>query len=83
MSIEYMKDFKEVEAMPSPRIFQTHLPFSYLPTKHVQNRYKIVYINRNPKDRFVSLYTWYKGKMGFPPWSWSEFFNETVLNGKY
>ncbi|KAM3262908.1 hypothetical protein ACQJBY_053198 [Aegilops geniculata] len=40
----------ELEALPSPRVLATHLPFSLLPT----GRSRVVYVCRDPKDVLVS-----------------------------
>ncbi|XP_051149200.1 cytosolic sulfotransferase 12-like [Andrographis paniculata] len=39
----------------TPRLFSSHIPYSCLP-EPVRNRCKIVYLCRNPKDTFVSLW---------------------------
>ena len=46
-----------MDAIPSPRIFATHLRFHQLPEQFRQNRSKLIYCVRNPKDVAVSLYT--------------------------
>ncbi|KAH7666793.1 P-loop containing nucleoside triphosphate hydrolase protein [Dioscorea alata] len=43
-----------LNVLPSPTIFATHLPFSLLPQSALGCR--IVYLCRDPKDAFVSLY---------------------------
>ncbi|XP_037427101.1 cytosolic sulfotransferase 7-like [Triticum dicoccoides] len=43
----------ELEALPSPRVLATHLPFSLLPER-IRSRSRIVYVCRNPKDALVS-----------------------------
>lgn len=43
--------------MPSPRLFRTHLPYTKLPESiKSPGNSKIVYITRNPKDTFVSIW---------------------------
>ena len=42
--------------VPSPRVFNTHLPFSMLPKDILKNKTKIVFVQRNPKDICVSFY---------------------------
>ncbi|KAG5527747.1 hypothetical protein RHGRI_028627 [Rhododendron griersonianum] len=45
------------DGMPSPRLFRTHLPYTKLPESiKSPGNSKIVYITRNPKDTFVSLW---------------------------
>ncbi|XP_063408813.1 sulfotransferase 1B1-like [Mytilus trossulus] len=83
LNLEYLRQPEEVEKLVGPRIFTTHLPFSMLPRKHIENRNKIVYLNRNLKDRSVSLYHFLQGKIGVPVWTWAEYFEQTVLHGKY
>jgi hypothetical protein len=74
INMECWMDFDIVDKISEPRLFHTHLPFSYLPKKHVENGYKIIYVNRNPKDRAVSQYHFLSGKGGVPQWTWNEFF---------
>ena len=66
------------------RLMHSHLPLHYQPQQHLENRGKIVYTNRNPKDRHVSMYNFLLGKIGVPEdWTWSEYFEKHVLNGKF
>jgi hypothetical protein len=44
------------EILPDPRIFASHLPFALLPTTITDTGCKIVYICRDPKDVFVSMW---------------------------
>ncbi|KAF6144417.1 hypothetical protein GIB67_024644 [Kingdonia uniflora] len=46
----------DLSTIPSPRIFHTHLPYTSLPNSIKNSKCKIVYISRNPKDVFVSLW---------------------------
>lgn len=47
----------DLSALPSPRLFSTHLPHASLPGCVRESRScKIVYLCRNPKDVFVSLW---------------------------
>lgn len=47
----------DISGMPSPRLFRTHLPYTKLPESiKSPGNSKIVYITRNPKDTFVSLW---------------------------
>ncbi|PIA27352.1 hypothetical protein AQUCO_07900005v1 [Aquilegia coerulea] len=46
----------DLSTMPSPRIFHTHLPYNALPDSIKNSQCKIVYMARNPKDAFVSLW---------------------------
>lgn len=45
-----------VEAVPSPRILSSHLPFRLLPKQMKEKKTKIVALVRNPKDTSISLY---------------------------
>ncbi|KAL6650734.1 hypothetical protein ACP70R_009659 [Stipagrostis hirtigluma subsp. patula] len=45
-----------LDKLPAPRLFSTHLPFMALPRTIVPSGCKIVYVCRDPKDAFVS--TW-------------------------
>ncbi|XP_052089169.1 sulfotransferase 1C2-like [Mytilus californianus] len=55
-TLEGIPELSVLDSLPSPRILNTHLSFKYIPTKHVQNKGKIVHMIRNPKDICVSLY---------------------------
>ncbi|KAJ6831741.1 cytosolic sulfotransferase 15-like [Iris pallida] len=46
----------EMHSMPSPRLLATHIPFHFLPNSVVESRCRVVYLCRNPKDNFVSLW---------------------------
>ncbi|KAJ4707234.1 Sulfotransferase [Melia azedarach] len=46
----------DLSGMCSARLFRTHLPYPMLPESVKTSGYKIVYITRNPKDTFVSLW---------------------------
>ncbi|XP_056004480.1 sulfotransferase 2A1-like [Ostrea edulis] len=48
-------DLQEVN-QSKKRALSTHLPYRWLPKRHVQNGGKIVHVIRNPKDVAVSLY---------------------------
>lgn len=50
------KPHPDLYTMPSPRLLHTHLPFTVLPNSIKASNCKIVYIARNPKDTFVSLW---------------------------
>ncbi len=62
----YPRGEQELSALPSPRIFKSHMPYSMaLGGDPVRNPCKYVYIARNPKDVAVSYYHFEHGK------SWS------------
>ncbi|KAG6711320.1 cytosolic sulfotransferase 5-like isoform X2 [Carya illinoinensis] len=50
------KKVPDLNSFASPRLFATHLPFDLLPTSVKGSSCKIVYVCRNPKDNFVSLW---------------------------
>ena len=68
----------EVEAMPPPRVFKTHLPFHMVPSNP---NTKYVYCMRNPKDCLVSLYHHTCGKDIFNYSGTFEQFFELFLAG--
>ncbi|OMO72991.1 hypothetical protein COLO4_27332 [Corchorus olitorius] len=47
-----------IESLPSPRFLQSHLPFSFLPNSMAaaSSSCRFVYICRDPKDAFVSMW---------------------------
>ena len=48
---------EEIEAMPSPRFFKTHMPYNLIPGGDPANSpAKYIYIICNPKDALISLY---------------------------
>ena len=75
--------FDKLDAVDDPRLFTTHLPLHHLPIHHVKNGYKIIYLNRNPKDRWASNYSFTIGKLGIPDWTWDEFFDDMILKGTF
>lgn len=42
--------------IPSPRVLNTHLPFSLLQNGLLKHKCKIIFVQRNPKDICVSFY---------------------------
>lgn len=42
--------------LPSPRVFSTHLPVESLPLSIKETGCKVVYLARDPKDAFISLW---------------------------
>ena len=46
----------DLNSIPSPRLFSTHLPFASLPESVKDSNCKIVYLCRDPKDTFVSMW---------------------------
>ncbi|KAF3431626.1 hypothetical protein FNV43_RR26357 [Rhamnella rubrinervis] len=54
----YMNEnvFPDLNSLASPRLFSTHLPYVSLPESVKNSNCKLVYLCRNPKDTFVSLW---------------------------
>lgn len=76
----YPRSREELEALPSPRIFKSHMPYSMaVGGDPAAAPCKYLYIARNPKDVCVSYYVFESDKAwsgGFsPPWEhWLELF---------
>ena len=48
---------EEIEAMPSPRFFKSHMPYNLMAGGDpVNSPAKYIYVIRNPKDTLISLY---------------------------
>lgn len=65
----------DLDVLPSPRLFSTHIPFRSLPQSVVDSGCRIVYLCRNPKDNFVSLWHFmnnYRTKANIEPLSLDE-----------
>ena len=83
LQLEY-HDLDKIDSVKTQqRILQTHLPLNFQPTEHVKKGRKIVYVNRNPKDRYVSLYIFLITLVGVPKWTWADFYNTQIVNGRY
>ena len=62
----YPRSKSELDALPSPRIFKSHMPYHMaVGGNPLENPCKYIYIARNPKDVVVSYYYFESGK------SWS------------
>ncbi|KAJ4952609.1 hypothetical protein NE237_029441 [Protea cynaroides] len=46
----------DLSGIPYPRLFHTHMPYKVLPESIKNSECKIVYVTRNPKDTFMSLW---------------------------
>jgi len=66
----------DLEAMPSPRVFKSHLPYNLTPI----GASKKIYIVRNGKDVAVSFYHFYQSHLGFKG-SFAEF-HDRFMKGK-
>ncbi|XP_046348056.1 sulfotransferase 1B1-like [Haliotis rufescens] len=69
--IQYKQEVKEtrmiemihkegIEAVPPPRVLNTHLPLRMLPTQIVEKKVKCIQVMRNPKDVCVSMFNHYR-----------------------
>ncbi|XP_021658133.2 cytosolic sulfotransferase 12-like [Hevea brasiliensis] len=56
----------DLSGMPSPRLLRTHMPYSILPESIKDSACKIVYITRDPKDVFVSLWHFLNTRISCP-----------------
>ncbi|KAL5553806.1 hypothetical protein UlMin_041207 [Ulmus minor] len=56
LHLEKHDQFPHISTLASPRLFATHLPYVLLPQSIKNPGCKIVYLCRNPKDTFVSLW---------------------------
>ncbi|KAF8378758.1 hypothetical protein HHK36_030107 [Tetracentron sinense] len=45
-----------LDILPSPRLFATHMPYSSIPQSVLDSGCPIIYMCRNPKDTFVSMW---------------------------
>ncbi|XP_022301726.2 sulfotransferase 1B1-like [Crassostrea virginica] len=83
--LEGVPDLDVVRNLPSPRPMNTHLPYRWLPTQHIENGGKIVHVLRNPKDVCVSLF--HHAQLGMLPGfdffgDFKTFFETRFLNPK-
>ncbi|CAC5383591.1 SULT1 [Mytilus coruscus] len=80
-NLEYTR-LEAFEDRPDPRIIHSHLPLTFLPSKHIEKGYKTVLVMRNPKDRLSSYYFAILGKMpGLENLKWSDYFNRNMREG--
>ncbi|CAK8561695.1 unnamed protein product [Lathyrus sativus] len=57
VGLYYDKDFvPDLQTISPPRLFSTHLSYESLPKSVRDSRCKVVYLCRDPKDNFVSLW---------------------------
>lgn len=81
--LDFMTDFQLLESETRRRILHSHLPWSFLPSKHKDEKAKVVYVNRNPKDRHASQYNWLKQMNGVPPdFTWKQYYEDMVINDR-
>jgi len=65
---------RDLNQLPSPRIFKTHLRFKELP----KGRYKRIYVARNGKDVLVSCYYFFRAHSTFKG-NFNEFFGKFMV----
>ncbi|CAL5071861.1 unnamed protein product [Urochloa decumbens] len=68
----------KLELLPSPRLMNTHLPYTLLPEPVTTGGCRVVYVCRDPKDMVVSL--WHFLRRAKPDLSFAETF-ESVCDG--
>ncbi|NWI18371.1 ST3A1 sulfotransferase, partial [Crypturellus soui] len=56
LGLEYNIKNMDYSALPSPRIFSTHLPYYLTPRDLRNKRARVIYVTRNPKDVLVSYF---------------------------
>ncbi|KAL6644445.1 hypothetical protein ACP70R_016053 [Stipagrostis hirtigluma subsp. patula] len=64
------KSVPDLDELPDPRLFATHVPFASLPRSMARSGSKIVYVCRDPKDTFISLWSFmnrYRNTAGLEP----------------
>ncbi|XP_076434825.1 sulfotransferase 1A1-like [Babylonia areolata] len=67
----------------SPRLFYTHLKLQYLPKQVREKKVKVIYLQRNPKDTWVSFFnhvTGHTGRLAYKD-SWGHFFDVMMTGG--
>ena len=73
---------KKLKRLRAPRVLNTHLPMSMLPTCNVRaKRVKIVHVYRNPRDVMVSMY-YHLRQFGMVHTESLQHFCEAFLAGK-
>ncbi|KAG2464066.1 ST1C4 Sulfotransferase, partial [Polypterus senegalus] len=70
-----------LEAMPSPRLVKTHLPFQLVPQSFWDKGCKVIYVARNAKDVLVSFYFFHKMNVRLPETGTWDDFIESFLSG--
>ncbi|KAL8572566.1 hypothetical protein ACOMHN_040470 [Nucella lapillus] len=83
MFLDGSDDAHQLPPPDQPRVFLSHLPFRFLPRDVMNKKVKVVYLSRNPKDVFVSLYchvSQSKLPLGYEG-TWSQFFPFIIEQG--
>ncbi|XP_070204442.1 uncharacterized protein [Littorina saxatilis] len=97
-SAEYNKDFNPKDLLEysppqkgdnppgsPPRVFFTHLKFHHLPKQVLEKKTKLIHLDRNPKDTWVSLYNHafgLKSTSGYHG-TWNQFFDLMISGFGY
>ncbi|KAK7089202.1 sulfotransferase 1C2-like [Littorina saxatilis] len=68
-----------------PRVFFTHLKFHHLPKQVFEKKTKLIHLDRNPKDTWVSLYNHTNGRKGTVGYegTWNQFFDLMISGFGY
>ncbi|KAF7146922.1 hypothetical protein RHSIM_Rhsim03G0148900 [Rhododendron simsii] len=77
---------RDINQIPSPRVFNTHLPYSILPESVKKSGCRIIYISRNPADTFVSSWHFYSKRFGTKiplEEAFDEFCNGIIVGGPF
>nr|XP_060639172.1 sulfotransferase 1C2-like [Anolis sagrei ordinatus] len=78
----FVPGVEKANAMASPRTLKSHLPVQLLPPSFWEQKSKIIYVARNPKDNVVSYFHFHLMNKTKPePGNWEEFL-ETFMAGK-
>uniref|UniRef100_A0A2I3GAN7 Sulfotransferase n=1 Tax=Nomascus leucogenys TaxID=61853 RepID=A0A2I3GAN7_NOMLE len=73
-SLTYCSGLETLKETPAPRLIKTHLPLALLPQTLLDQKVKVVYVARNPKDVAVSYYHFYRmAKVHPDPGTWDSF----------
>ncbi|CAG2205931.1 NBAS [Mytilus edulis] len=70
LQLEWPEDYKFAEAMSEQRLLQSHLPFEFLPTAHINKGAKIIYVSpfRSVNDEMYNVACNLAERYGIPLW---------------
>ena len=77
--LEFQPELEQIKSLPSPRFLSTHIPYQYLPLQLKNGTGKIIYVQRNPKDLYVSGYNFLRGKSMSEDVTWGDYFEKNVV----
>uniref|UniRef100_A0A5F9DFP1 Sulfotransferase n=1 Tax=Oryctolagus cuniculus TaxID=9986 RepID=A0A5F9DFP1_RABIT len=80
--LEYNIRNVDIENRPSPRLFASHLPYYLAPKSLKNNKAKIIYVYRNPKDVLISFFHFSNMVVKLEASNTLENFMEKFLDGK-